>query len=98
MNTDRLMTIVVALTDGETASLTSWRPWTIHGWRPFSVSIQPAVFMRSGSTTAQTASRGNHLAVASFLRHSSQAAHATPQQPPRKPHLGPQPLRVLPAA
>ena len=50
----------VALTDGETPTTVFIRPCTIHGWRPFSVSIQPAVFMRNGVTTAHTASRRNH--------------------------------------
>ena len=38
----------VALTDGDRPVAVSIRPCTIHGWRPFSVSTQPAVFIRNG--------------------------------------------------
>ena len=42
----------VAETDGDTPLAVFINPWTIQGWRPFSVSIQPAVFMRKGRITA----------------------------------------------
>src|SRR3954462_1974175 len=45
---------------GETPLLVFMSPWTIHGCRPFSVSIQPAVLMTNGSATTHTASRRNH--------------------------------------
>ena len=41
------------VTDGEFALIVFIRPCTIQGWRPLSVSIQPAVFMTNGVTTAQ---------------------------------------------
>ena len=72
----RLMAIVVALTVGDTPFLVSCRPWTIQGWRPFSVRIQPAVFMRNGRITAQTARRRNHFEVSAFLRRSSHTPHS----------------------
>ena len=55
-------------TEEDTPFLVSMRPWTIQGWRPFSVSIQPAVLMRKGRITTQGAVRRNHLACSSFLR------------------------------
>ena len=59
----------VADTDGETRRWAVFiRPWTIQGWRPFSVSIQPAVLMRKGRITTQGAMRRNHLARSSFRR------------------------------
>ena len=54
-----LMISSVVPTDGETPSLVSIRPCTIHGCRPFSVSIQPAVFIRNGDATAQVATNRN---------------------------------------
>ena len=51
----------VALTDGEFATAVFISPCTIQGWRPFSVSSQPAVFIKNGVTTAQTDRRRNHL-------------------------------------
>src|SRR5580704_2972849 len=59
MNTIRLIQISVELTDGELATAVFWRPWTIHGWRPLSVSSQPVVFIRNGVTTAHTHSVRN---------------------------------------
>ena len=52
----------VAETDGETPLAVFISPWTIQGWRPFSVSIHPAVLMRKGRITTQGAIRRNHLA------------------------------------
>ena len=75
---------MVALTVGDTPFLVSISPWTIHGWRPFSVSIQPAVFMRKGRITAQTARRRNHFAVARVLA----AQRATPPQREQKDQAG----------
>ena len=52
------------------------RPCTIQGWRPFSVSSHPAVFMRNGVTTAHIAASRNHFDVASLPRWSSHAPHS----------------------
>src|SRR3954470_21342765 len=71
-----LIQISVALTEGETPSAVFINPCTIQGWRPFSVSIQPAVFMMNGVTTAHTAARRNHLDVASLRRCTSHAPHS----------------------
>ena len=67
--------MLVALTEGDTPFLVSIRPCTIQGWRPLSVRIQPAVFMRNGAITAQVAMIRNHLAVASVLRRTSHSPH-----------------------
>ena len=67
----------VVLTDGDRPFFVSMMPCTIHGWRPLSVSSQPAVFIRNGSTTSQVAIHRKRLEVASFLRrfsHSPQRA------------------------
>ena len=72
----RLIQISVAETDDDTPFLVSRRPWTIHGWRPFSVSIQPAVLMRNGTMITHGASHRNHLARPSRLRWASHAAHS----------------------
>ena len=61
----------VELTDEETPFLVSMMPCTIHGCRPLSVSSQPAVFIRNGSTAAQIATHRNRLDVTSFPRRSS---------------------------
>ena len=71
-----LIQISVSLTDGETPSAVFISPCTIHGWRPFSVSIQPAVFITNGVNTAQIAARRNHLEVSSRRRYSSHAPHS----------------------
>ena len=55
------------LTVGEIPFLVSMMPCTIHGCRPLSVSSQPAVFIRNGSTAAHTATHKNTREVASFL-------------------------------
>jgi len=73
---DHLERVVVALTDGETPLRVSCNPWTIHGWRPFSVSAQPAVFMMKGMMTAQMARRKNQVEVSIFWRRSSHTPHS----------------------
>ena len=56
---------------GETASEVFSRSWTIHGWRPISVRIQPAVAARYGKAIATIAIRWNHRALWSLrLRYS----------------------------
>src|SRR5215212_3579200 len=62
---------------GETPLLVFMRPWTIHGCRPFSVSIQPAVLMTNGSATTHTVSRRNHpdrVSVPRQIRQHPQSA------------------------
>ena len=58
----------VADTDGDTPLAVFMSPCTIQGWRPFSVSIHPAVLMRKGRSTAQGAIRRNHLALSNRRR------------------------------
>ena len=70
-----LMISSVLPTDVETPSVVSIRPWTIQGWRPFSVSIQPAVFIRNGKATAQVATNRNTRAVGSRRRQISHRPH-----------------------
>ena len=67
---------MATLTEGETPSVTFWSPCTIQGWRPFSVSSQPAVFITNGTGSTQMATRWNHLASASRLRQASHAPHS----------------------
>ena len=74
----------VELTDGEIPFLVSMMPCTIHGCRPLSVSSQPAVFIRKGSTAAQIATHRKRRDVASFLRRSSHSPHA-PSRKTRTP-------------
>ena len=62
----RLIQSSVTETDGETPSSTFISPCTIQGWRPFSVSTQPAVFIMNGVTIAHVAASRNHFAVASL--------------------------------
>ena len=64
----RLIHSQVTLTVGEIPFLVSMMPCTIHGCLPLSVSSQPAVFMRNGSTADQTATLKNTRDVASDLR------------------------------
>ena len=66
----------VVLTEVDTPSAVFISPWTIHGWRPFSVSIQPAVFIRNGARTAQVATTRNTRDCVSLRRYSSQAPHS----------------------
>ncbi len=63
-----LIQISVALTEGDAPAEVFISPCTIHGWRPFSVSIQPAVFMMNGVRTAHMAMRRNHFACSSRRR------------------------------
>ena len=51
----------VEVTEGELALIVFISPCTIHGWRPFSVNSQPAVFMMKGVTTAPNPARRNHF-------------------------------------
>src|SRR5271165_2996145 len=74
-NTTRLIQISVEVTDGEFALIVFINPCTIHGWRPFSVSSQPAVFITYGVTTAQIDRRRNHFDSASLPRCRSQPPH-----------------------
>jgi hypothetical protein len=62
----RLMASHVVLTLGEFASLVSSSPCTIHGWRPISVRIQPAVAAMYGNAIAATAVHRNQRARSSF--------------------------------
>ena len=73
-----MLITTVAVPDGrDTPSAVCISPCTIHGWRPFSVSIQPAVFITNGARTAQIASRQEPAATsADRLRHSSQPPHS----------------------
>ena len=57
--------------------MVSISPWTIQGWRPFSVSTQPAVPMMNGITTAHDATRWKRCAESSLRRQSRN----TPQSP-----------------
>jgi hypothetical protein len=52
---------MVEETAGEFASPVFSRPWTIHGCRPISVSIHPAVIATKGRNDVKTASQRNHL-------------------------------------
>ena len=71
----RLIAIHVVDSDGEIPFLVSMMPCTIHGCRPDSVSSQPAVFSRNGSTAPHTATHKNTRDVASFLRRISHSPH-----------------------
>ena len=66
----------VELTDGELALIVFISPCTIHGWRPFSVSSQPAVFITNGVTTAQIETRMNHFDRSSVPLCTSQPPHS----------------------
>ena len=65
-NTIRLIQMSVALTASEFALTVFNSPCTIHGWRPDSVSNQPAVFIKNGVITAQTAIHKNSLELRSL--------------------------------
>jgi len=65
----------VADTDGETPLAVFMSPWTIQGWRPFSVSIQPAVIIKNGAITAHGAIRRNHLARSRRCRYTFHPPH-----------------------
>src|SRR5262245_33354344 len=67
-NTARLIASQVVLTLGELASAVCSRPWTIHGWRPISVSIQPNEAATKGRNVFTTPAQRNQRAVASRLR------------------------------
>ena len=61
------------LTLGELASEVLSRPCTIHGCRPISVRIQPAVAAMYGNAIATIAVRWNQRARSSFCFQYSQA-------------------------
>src|SRR4051794_5970864 len=75
-NVRMLVTTHAVLTVGETPLAVFMSPCTIHGCRPFSVSIQPAVLMTNGSGTTQPASRRNHPGRASLPRQIRQHPHS----------------------
>ncbi len=53
-------------------------PWTIQGWRPISVRIQPAVAAMYGNAIATIAVHWNQRAVSSFrFRYSHAPTAAT---------------------
>src|SRR3954447_4507942 len=64
------------LTEGETPSLVSWIPCTIHGCLPFSVRTHPAVLITNGRTAAQTATRRNQVDVPRVFLRSSHSPHS----------------------
>src|SRR5262249_50374509 len=76
MNPIRLIHSQLVDTVGEIPFLVSMMPCTIHGWRPDSVSSQPAVFIRNGSTAPQTATQRNTREMASVLRQASHSPHS----------------------
>ena len=57
---------MVEETAGECASAVLSRPCTIHGCRPISVRIQPAVAAMNGNAIATIAVRWNQRARSSF--------------------------------
>jgi len=75
MKAIRLIHSQVTLTVGEIPLLVSMMPCTIHGWRPLSVSSQPAVFIRNGSTAAQVATHKNTRETGSVFRRISHSPH-----------------------
>src|SRR6516162_8146054 len=76
MNTISVVQIQAELTEGDTPAVVFMSPWTIQGWRPFSVSNQPAVFMRNGMMTAQVATARNTRERSRRCRHTAQAPHS----------------------
>ena len=70
----------VVVTEGDAAWAVFISPWTIQGWRPLSVSSQPAVFIRNGAITNHGAISRNHLAFSSFLRRISHRPHRRKQR------------------
>ena len=79
-NTMRLITISVVLTDGEMPSAVCIRPCTIHGWRPFSVSIHPAVLHDERHGTAQIATHRNRAGGRQLLAPASATAPTAPSR------------------
>ena len=66
MKTPRLTPSIVELTFVDRASAVFSRPCTIHGCRPISVRIQPAVAAMYGNAIATIAVQWNQRACASF--------------------------------
>ena len=60
----------------DTPSLVSIRPWTIQGWRPFSVNSQPAVFIMNGAMANQVAAHRNQRDRSRRWRHTAHAPHS----------------------
>ena len=90
----RLTTTAVVLTDGETPSLVSCRPCTIHGWRPFSVSTQPAVFIRNGSSDRPDG-HPQEPAATSPAACAAATAPTAPTSRTRPPQVGHHPHRPV---
>ena len=65
----------VALTPGDTPFLVSIKPCTIHGWRPFSVRNQPAVFIKKGAMANQVANNKNHRDRSRLRRQIAHPPH-----------------------
>jgi len=63
------------LTVGDSPLRVSMMPCTIHGCRPTSVSSQPAVFIRNGSTTSQVAAHKNRRDLMTVPRRDSHTPH-----------------------
>ena len=62
---------------GLTASLVRMTPYTIHGWRPTSVVVQPASMAIAAPTPARLAARRNHGERGrSRRRHQASSAQA----------------------
>lgn len=59
---------IPADTFGDTDCAVVKIPNTVHGWRPISVMIHPAVFAMNGKAIKATIVRKNHLLVSSLLR------------------------------
>ena len=75
-----MIQIHVALTPGDTPAEVLSRPWTIQGWRPFSVRNHPAVFMRKGATTAQVATARKARERSNRCLHTAHAPHRANKQ------------------
>src|SRR6476619_6334140 len=73
MKKPRLIATQAVDTLGEFASLVSRRPCTIHGWRPISVSTQPALAEMYGNEIPTSAIHWNQRACSSFRFRYSQA-------------------------
>ena len=68
-----LKTSIAEETAGEFASAVFSRPCTIHGCRPISVSIQPAVIATNGRNIVATPTQRNHLSRSSRRLQSRNA-------------------------
>ena len=63
MKTASEMATSVRLTPGDTLAAVSSSPWTVHGWRPISLSSQPAIIAMVGSGSASRQARANHAGI-----------------------------------